>query len=233
MMDLATALALSERLLAFFFLLQSAEHLSRLNYSGNGKDASLFMNRAGLSLCLLFGVLKSAIYPLLIANALWGLVRFHGPYNGGSDKMSLLALCMLTCAHFLPEGQGKEIAFGYLAVQLLLSYFISGWVKVFEKPWRDGTALVHVFAHSAYPASESLRRWAQKPQLLKHASWVVIAFELAFPLALFSQTALIIALICAFCFHLSNAFFFGLNRFSFAWLTAYPAILWLQGALFT
>jgi len=32
-------------------------------------------------------------------------------------------------------------------------------------------------------------------------------------------------------FHLGNACIFGLNRFFWVWLAAYPSILWLQGRI--
>jgi hypothetical protein len=36
-------------------------------------------------------------------------------------------------------------------MQLVLSYFISGWVKVVNGDWRSGAALRDVFLFSAYP----------------------------------------------------------------------------------
>jgi hypothetical protein len=59
----------------------------------------------------------------------------------------------------------------------------------------------------------------------------VILFELAFPLTLLSQEALIAGLVIAAVFHLANAALFGLNRFFWTWLAVYPAILWLQDRL--
>lgn len=117
---------------------------------------------------------------------------------------------------------------GYLALQLVLSYFISGWVKIVNPQWRNGQALQDVFRFSAYPASESMRAFAGRPRLLFVMSWAVMLFELSFPLTLLTQTTLIIGLVTAVIFHLANAFLFGLNRFFWCWLTAYPSILWLQ-----
>jgi hypothetical protein len=112
-----------------------------------------------------------------------------------------------------------------------MSYFISGWVKIKNPDWRSGEALGDVFRFSAYPVSEGLRNWANVPRILTMLSWGVIVFEVLFPLALFTQTTLIIALIVAASFHFSNACLFGLNRFFWIWLSAYPAILWLQDRL--
>ena len=85
------------------------------------------------------------------------LQRFQGPYNGGSDRMGLLMLCCLYMTHWLGSERWREIAFGYLALQVMLSYFIAGWVKAVNPEWRSGRALRDVFEFSAYPVSESLR----------------------------------------------------------------------------
>jgi hypothetical protein len=56
-------------------------------------------------------------------------------------------------------------------------------------------------------------------------------FELVFPLALLSPQALVIGLGLAVLFHFVNACLFGLNRFFWIWLAAYPSLLWLQQRL--
>jgi len=88
-----------------------------------------------------------------------------------------------------------------------------------------------VFRFSAYPQSESLRGWAQHPRLLWCAGWAVMLFELTFPLALLQREWLFAALLLAALFHIANACLFGLNRFVWAWIATYPALLWLQARL--
>ncbi len=226
-MTLDLALRATEILLAFAFLLQSIEH-----FQAPRKEQVLFIPRFALSLLLLFGFQTPWICLFLVLIALLMLYRFQGPYNGGSDRMSLLILSCLTLAHFMPSERWQEYVFGYLALQLVLSYFISGWVKVVNPEWRSGLALQDVFRFSAYPVSEGLRTWAGRPRFLFFAAWAVILFELIFPLTLISQPTLIAGLSVAALFHFSNACFFGLNRFFWIWLAAYPSILWLQQRLF-
>ena len=222
-MTLDTALRATELLLALAFLQQSFEHL--LYPRG---DRLLFALRAALALLLLWG---GAPLPALLAlslHSIWMLHRFAGPYNGGSDRMGLLVLYCLTLAHALPPGLGREAAFGYLALQVVLSYLISGQVKLVNSDWRLGKALRDVFAYSAYPVSEGLRGFAARPRLMWVMSWAVVLFELAFPAALLHPDLLIAALLVALAFHLANACLFGLNRFVWAWLAAYPSLIWLQ-----
>lgn len=227
-MSLDFAIRLTEILLGLAFLQQCMEHVRSPR-----NEKILFVPRALLSLLLVLGVQTPWVCLALVLIGLFMLWRFQGPYNGGSDRMSLLILCCLCLVQFLPTKQGQELAFGYLALQLVLSYFISGWVKVVNPEWRSGQALQDVFRYSAYPVSDSLRKWADWPRLLLVMSWAVIVFELVFPLTLFTRTSLVVGLIIAATFHFSNACFFGLNRFFWIWLAAYPSILWLQQRVFS
>ncbi|WP_206378269.1 HTTM domain-containing protein [Sneathiella limimaris] len=221
------AVRATEILMGWAFLQQSFEHLWSKSW-----ERYLYLLRAILSLCLLIGVATNWVCLGLFLLGLVSLYRFQGPFNGGSDRMSYLILTCLTLTKFLPNPVWQEIAFGYLALQLVLSYFISGWVKVVNPEWRCGRALADVFAYSAYPVSETLRGWRKKPTLLLCMSWAVIGFELAFPFTLIAKEALYVGLGIAALFHLVNAFLFGLNRFFWIWISAYPSILWLQGRIF-
>lgn len=218
-MTLEQAMRACEILFALSVLQQSTEHLKT-------PDHRLFTFRALASLALLSGLAPLISLTALLATTLISLKSFNGPYNGGSDRLSILTLCCLTLAHALPSS--AELALGYLGLQLTLSYFISGWVKIVNPDWRRGRALQDVFLFSAYPVSENLRNLAQKPQLLIAGSWAVMLFELIFPIALLTQTTLIAALIIAASFHLANACLLGLNRFFWIWLSAYPILIWFQ-----
>lgn len=225
-MSFEFALRLTEVMLALALIQHSAEHLV-----GPKADKQLFALRILLCLMLLASIQPAATLMLLCALSLVLLHRFQGAYNGGSDRMGLLILWMLTAAHLAPSPFWSELAFAYLAAQLILSYFISGRVKLVNPDWRSGQALSDVFAFSVYPVSENLRTLALHRGLMRAASWGVIGFEIAFPLAFLSQTVLVIALCIAASFHLANAILFGLNRFLWIWLAAYPSLIWLQDRL--
>ncbi|MBU4432855.1 MAG: HTTM domain-containing protein [Alphaproteobacteria bacterium] len=225
-MNLETATRLTEILLALALIQQSLEHLR-----GGRDEQALFLTRIGLCGLVVLGV--SSPWPMVALAGLSLLIlqRFQGPYNGGSDRMGLLALWCLTLSRLAPSLPLRELAFGYLAAQLILSYVISGGVKIVNPDWRSGRALRDVFRFSAYPVAEDLRRLADRPRLLMGMSWAVMLFELVFPLAMISRPTLILALVIAAAFHLANACLFGLNRFFWTWLSVYPAILWLQHRL--
>lgn len=222
-MTLEAAVRLTEVLLALALIQQGLEHLA-----GDRRERWLFAARTLLCGLVIAGV--AGPWPLvgLGGLSLLILMRFQGPYNGGSDRMGLLALWCLIAAQLLPTQPAREVAFGYLGLQLTLSYAIAGGVKLINPDWRSGRALTDVFRFSAYPVSESLRGWADQPRVMRAMSWAVIGLELAFPLSLAAQPTLIAALALAGLFHLANACLFGLNRFFWTWLAVYPAIVWLQ-----
>lgn len=221
------AVRLTEILLGWAFIQQSVEYLNNPIH-----NRILFTVRLLLSAMLVVGLYSQWVCVALLLVSAVMLIRFQGPYNGGSDRMGLLILFCLTLAELLPSQKWREHALGYLALQLMLSYFISGWVKVVNSDWRNGRALQDVFLFSAYPASENMRAWANHPRLILWMSWAVMIFELLFPFAILSSKTLIIGLIVAALFHLANACLFGLNRFFWIWLAAYPSIVWLQHHIF-
>ncbi len=221
------ALRLTEMLIGFALLQQSMEHVLGRKFDAIHSLRLLF------GVLLMMGIYPSLSAPILLVLGSVLLLRHNGPYNGGSDRMSLLVLVCLCAVYLAPTSYWREVALGYLAVQLILSYLLSGAVKIVNPDWRDGTALRDVFLFSAYPVSEAMSQWADAPRLLFFMSWAVILFELVFPIAVLTETTLILGLSIAFAFHLANAYLFGLNRFVWAWLAAYPSILWLQGRIGT
>ena len=213
------ALHLIEMGLALALIQRAYEHLAL-------GDTRIHFAESILAMSLLMFPSTPEIVAALWVIGLWRLWTFQGPYNGGADKMVMLALTCLMAAHWIPGG--TDFALGYLAVQLVLSYVVSGWVKLRNPDWRSGRALAEVFEMSAYPQAENLRAWGARGATMRNASWAVIGLEVAFPLALISAPTLWVALAVAALFHASNAVLFGLNRFLWAWIAVYPALIWFQ-----
>ena len=164
-MGFETALRASEILLGWVILQSSLEHLSLLQ-----RPIFLFVIRALCACILISGHATDFALITLFVTSLIMLHRFQGPYNGGADKMGLLILTCLTLAQISPHPFFAELALAYLAVQLILSYFVSGQIKILNPDWRFGQALADVFAFSAYPVSENLRALAKHPNIMFSAS---------------------------------------------------------------
>lgn len=181
--------------------------------------------RAALAIAVMAGVLPLAGAVLLFAIAIALLFRWRGAFNGGSDFMTLVGLTGLLIAH----GAGWHAALWYVALQALTSYFVSGWVKLTRAEWRTGRALPIFLDSGIYgplPAHSLLRR----PRVAQACAWAFTVWEGCFPLALLDVR--LAALFCAVAtvFHFLVFWYFGLNRFFWAWAVTYPAILYAASA---
>ncbi len=222
-MLLEQAVRISEMILAFALIQHSLEYMRGLR-----PENFLGVITLILAFLLLFGFETVLVEAGLLSVFVFLLHRFQGPYNGGSDCMTLLVLLCLFLSHIAPTTFWQEIVLGYLAFQITFSYFQSGYIKIINADWRSGRALSDVFAITAYPVSEKIRSWATSLRLIIAMSWVVILFELLFPFSLLHQPLLIVALFVAVIFHFANACLFGLNRFFWIWPAGYPILLWFQ-----
>lgn len=225
-MTFDAAQRLTEWLLAVAVAQQALEHLS-----GPRREHRLVFAQLALAFPLGIGWAPTVTAGLLLILSVEAVRRFQGPYNGGADRLRLLMLSCVFLSHVLPGQTAPQVALGYLAVQMMLSYTAAGWAKLANPDWRQGRALHDVFAMSVYPVSEQVRAWAGKPRLLRGLSGIVLAFEVLFPFALLGATTLQVALGAALVFHVGNACAFGLNRFVWIWLAGYPSLLWFQAAI--
>jgi hypothetical protein len=158
---------------------------------------------------------------LAFATTLAVAVRFRGTFNGGSDAMLLVVLLGLAIA----RSGAPKVGLGYIAAQLVLSYVLAGVAKLREPRWRDGSALAALVALPSYGVPPALIGLLTRAAIARTAGYALLAFELGFPIALIDPTACRVLLVLAALFHLGNAIVFGLNRFLWAWLAAFPALL--------
>lgn len=186
-----------------------------------------------------FNILRSLIGVAIIAFPcailVWLLFAFHiatllrwlGTFNGGSDYMSLLVLW--TCALGLSQTtELGDVCLYYLTFQLCFSYFRAGWIKLKNPRWRNGTALPSFLGSPIYARSRLTDFVIEVPTAAKFLSWIVIVFEVSFPVALLHHNIALGFMCAAAVFHLCNAYIFGLNRFVFAWIAAYPALFYVS-----
>jgi hypothetical protein len=157
---------------------------------------------------LLFG---EPVFIAILLFSTWAIaIRWRGTFNGGSDAMTFLILAAWLLAACVP--QLESVCLLYVAIQLVLSYFVAGIAKIFNPQWRNGEALTYFFAQSGFNISRGTSLGL---------SWILIAIECLFPFAFYAPTLFVIT---AITFHVANVYIFGLNRFFFAWLAAYPAL---------
>ena len=158
-------------------------------------------------------------------------VRFRGRENGASDALTNLVLLALAVAA-VARALGVDVDGGavvFVAAQALLSYVAAGIAKLRSPSWRRGRALAAFVAAARFGAPAWAKRTLERRVIGAVVGavvgFVVVAWELASPLALTSTTACFAFCAAGLVFHLANFAVFGLNRFVFAWLATYPALL--------
>jgi hypothetical protein len=175
---------------------------------------------------------QGASLPLIVflfAGNLLILIRWRGAFNGGSDFMTLVVLTGLLMAQVIGAfghvALGWQAGFWYIAIQSITSYFMSGSVKLLRPEWRNGSAMTIFLNGAIYgplPPNHPLRHTG----LAMLGSWGFIVWEILFPLSLFDPRLAAMFCTVAAVFHFLVFWFFGLNRFFWAWLCSFPAILW-------
>jgi hypothetical protein len=179
-------------------------------------------------LLIIVGGNSLVLFSLLLIQLIF-LFRFQGAFNGGSDFMTTLILTSLFVGvSFRAEFWPLRLALSYIGVQAVLSYFISGYLKVFQSDWRSGRALQVFIVGNRYQSPQFLLEWIRDLRTARTFSIFVLVFELSFPLALVGPRFCIFYCFLGFTFHLLNFWVFGLNRFVWAWLASYPAIYYLS-----
>ena len=149
-------------------------------------------------------------------------LRWRGSFNGGSDYLTLIILLCL-CIGFIHPLLAKASLL-YLALQVISSYFLAGLYKIKEIKWRLGTAIYGFVSSPNYKTSAYIIKKSRDPQIAKFAAWMVIGFELSFPLMLTHPFLTKAYLVGGVLFHLGNFLVFGLNRFFWVWCASYPAL---------
>ena len=182
--------------------------------------AAVWLAVYGSSLVLVLG--------LFVSNVLV-LIRWRGAFNGGSDFLTLVVLTGLLIAQavgvFGDVVLGWQAGLWYITIQAITSYFMSGWVKIMRREWRSGAAMT-IFLNAAIYGPLGPRHVLRNRGLALLGSWAFIVWECCAPLALISLELATLFCAVAAVFHFLVFWFFGLNRFFWAWLASFPAILW-------
>lgn len=181
--------------------------------------------------------ISGASVPLVVflfLSAVVVLIRWRGAFNGGSDFMTIVVLSGLLittlCAALGDEELGRRAGLIYIAIHAASSYFVSGGVKLLNADWRSGKALPLFLDGGVYgPLSRTSPYWSRPVAMI--CSWSFIIWECLAPPAFFDPDFAIAYCVIAGLFHLLVFWHFGLNRFVFAWLCTFPAIIYVAGQL--
>ncbi len=193
--------------------------------------------RLALSAVLIVGfgkhlqVIEPVFYMGLIFSSVGLVIRFNGPLGGGSDSMTFQVLIGLLIASLgVANPILVRVGLGWIAAHSVLSYFIAGIAKLKTENWRTGLAMQTLLrTDGPYTLFAPARNLADSKSLCAGLSWMIIVFEIAFPLVLILPWEGKLALLSiGLLFHITNAVVLGLNRFIWAWAATYPAVLYFN-----
>lgn len=186
---------------------------------------------ASLALAVLSGTLSPVwVWTLLVIEV--ALFVRHRVGQDGSRHMAVIVLLYLVVVTNIPSTRLLEIvAPGYVAAQLVVAYFFSGFGKLVSPMWRRGDAFRRIISTKDYGNSAVYEILARHPAASYIVGWVVILCELMFVGLIFVGVTLVPAdyayHIVAFgvIFHGVIAVVMGLNLFFFSFLAAYPPLV--------
>ncbi|MGW7002672.1 hypothetical protein ACWGCW_07550 [Streptomyces sp. NPDC054933] len=166
----------------------------------------------------------AALACALAVAALLTLQR-SGYGTDGSDQM--FALVMVAAAVTLTLGGSYGRLFlAFLAAQLLLSYVVSGVAKLASSTWRDGSCLAQILTTESYGSPRVAALLKARPVLALALAWGVMVLESAFWMVVFVPRGLMWCLLAAAAaLHFGIACVMGLRTFLFAFVGAYPALV--------
>lgn len=154
-------------------------------------------------------------------------LRWRGSFNGGSDYLTLIILLCL-CIAFIKRDSLMlaKGALWYMSLQVISSYFLAGLYKIKQEKWRSGKAIAGFISSPNYKVPSIILEKSQDPTVAQKMAWIIILFEITFPLVLVHPYLSVLYIASGMVFHLANFWIFGLNRFFWVWCASYPAIFY-------
>ncbi len=188
--------------------------------SGSGTLAVLVVLGTG-ALALVLGVRTRAATAAALVT--FSMIEFRLPELGdGGDnvvRLALLYMLFLLPAGARPARGGlavwiHNVAVLALALQLVVLYATSGWMKAFGERWHAGTAMYYI-SQVEWFSLPSLRPLFHDPLVTTVSTYLPMAYQVLFGVAILSPLKLP-WLLLGVGFHVGVAVFMGLVTFSTA-----------------
>lgn len=220
-------------------LAADAPFISRLldKLDGPRADRAFHLTRCALGIALLIPGRGTTLDRLrLSANAglsILGMInQTRSRYGGdGSDQAALQVHTAATISRLGGDARSIDAGLWYLSLQGVLSYAVSGWVKLFGRPWREGTAVSGVMRTHTYGHEGVWRFFRKHPALERTATRAMLVFESSYPLVYVGGPVVNAAYSAvAMGFHVANGVVMGLGRFVWGFAAFHPAIAYTTDA---
>ena len=184
---------------------------------------------------LLLGIVLPRHYLLsliMFLVVLWAHRLIHPVVNGGDLVILFYMFLGVFCndrprfpeVSFLRLSQISLNNFCILIakLQVAMIYLVSGWDKIISQEWRDGSAMYNLLQVDFY-STDWVRSMTSgvDMEVLQLVSWLVIVFELLFPILVWFKTLRYGVLLAGICFHLFIGFGLSLPDFALVMIWSY------------
>lgn len=164
------------------------------------------------------------------------LITRRSGYGGdGSDQMGtvvLIGYILMAWGHLSGSRLTSIAGIVLIAGQLTISYCVSGVSKWLSRTWRSGLALPGVMGTYTYGHSFAASVSEGNIKIARLLCWLIFVTETIFPASLLLPPLwLQLCLACFLFFHLSNAYFMGLNAFVWSFSACYPSLIFVNSAI--
>lgn len=164
---------------------------------------------------------------LIIAQLIFNIRNIYT--LSGADQMQSIILFGVFISSFNTNGSIALLSFYFITIQLLLSYFFTGFHKIKSKNWRNGQALLLVLNSETFGNQKLLKFLYKNNNIAIFFCWLIMISQLTFVFSFFIFPQLtIIYLAVFFIFHLSIAFFMNLNHFFWVFISTYPIVFYIS-----
>lgn len=145
-------------------------------------------------------------------------------YSDTSDKLQFFTLIGLIIGFSFSNYWGIL----FIASNVLMIYFFTGFNKIKSKPWQNGSAIFMVMNIETYGNKVIAEFLYKKKCIQKIISWLIILFQLSFPLCLINKKVCLAYLALGFAFHLANMIVMKLHNFFWLFIATYPCIYYVS-----
>jgi hypothetical protein len=171
-------------------------------------------------------LLRSAwfVTPAALLNAVFILRTAYG--HDGADQMAWIIFSGLAIINLVGTPFAETVYLWFLALQACLAYVTTGLAKASASHWRNGSCLVGILGTSIYGHAGLAELLRRNPTFGRLLAPLLIVWQCSFPMVLVAPAPVgFVILGIGVLFHLTNAYFMGLNTFVWSFLATYPAII--------
>jgi hypothetical protein len=189
-----------------------------------------------LAIALLLAILMGRSTSALLSMEVMLTLLLHlrcSTSNDGSDQFTLIVLIACMFAELVGTPLLYVGACCFVAGEAMVAYSTSGWLKILEPGWRDGSIITGVLATSTF-GNRSLYRWYSEHAAMAVCSGLGVAVGdcILGIAALLPPSVCLTVLLFGFLLHVGIARVLGLNTFLWAFCATYPPTYFVSSTLY-